>query len=136
MRSSDWSSDVCSSDLVRLFVAPINAIPATLQVSGQVADAAADEAGCGVQTTRGSADLAVMFNSFRKQAPSGEIVPLRESREQGLPRLLMVDSTPLGHVSATGQLKKPFLESWLRSEDRRVGKECVSTSRYRGAPVA
>src|SRR3546814_10515530 len=24
----------------------------------------------------------------------------------------MVDSTPLGHVSATGQLKKTFLEGW------------------------
>src|SRR3546814_6672763 len=95
MRISDWSSDVCSSDLV----------------TGEVADVAVDEASSGVSTSRGSADLDDLFNSFRKQA-SGHLVPLFDSRAQGLPRLLMVDSTPLGHVSATGQLKKTFLEGW------------------------
>src|SRR3546814_1895252 len=75
-------------------------------------DAAVEEASCGVAASRGSADLVPLFESFRKQAPPGEIVSLPESRERGLPRLLMVDSTPLGHVSATGQLKKTFLEGW------------------------
>src|SRR3546814_13773916 len=67
---------------------------------------------CGVAASRGSADLVPLFESFRKQAPPGEIVSLPESRERGLPRLLMVDSTPLGHVSATGQLNKTFLDGW------------------------
>lgn len=97
---------------VRLFVAPMRSTPAVLQVSGKVMDAAIDEVACRVQASRGDADLEALFSSFRKQAPAGEIVPLRESRDQGLPRLLMVDSTPLGHVSATGQLKKTFLEGW------------------------
>ena len=28
------------------------------------------------------------------------------------PRILVIDSTPIGHVSATGQIKKMFLEKW------------------------
>src|SRR3546814_3392518 len=76
---------------VRLFVAPLRATPATLQVSGEVMDAAVEEASCGVAASRGSADLVPLFESFRKQAPPGEIVSLPESRERGLPRLLMVD---------------------------------------------
>src|SRR3546814_15972391 len=117
-------------------------------------DAAVEEASCGVAASRGSADLVPLFESFRKQAPPGEIVYLPESRERGLPRLLMVDSTPLGHVSATGQLKKTFLEGWpdksflqvclkgdspqllhARTEERRVGKVSVGTCRSRGWPI-
>src|SRR3546814_10836967 len=91
----------CKDDYrqVRLFVTPLRAGPAVLQVTGEVADVAVDEASSGVSTSRGSADLDDLFNSFRKQA-SGHLVPLFDSRAQGLPRLLMVDSTPLGHVSA------------------------------------
>src|SRR3546814_6166890 len=87
-------------------------MPATLQVSGEVVDAAVEEASCGVAASRGSADLVPLFESFRKQAPPGAIVSLPESRERGLPRLLMVDSTPLGHVYATGQMQQTFLEGW------------------------
>lgn len=39
------------------------------------------------------------------QAQKGEV-------KMNFPRLLMIDSTPLGHGSATGQLKKMFLEEW------------------------
>src|SRR3546814_17908244 len=95
MRISDWSSDVCSSDLV----------------TGEVADVAVDEASSGVSTSRGSADLDDLFNSFRKQA-SGHLVPLFDSRAQGLPRLLMVES----------------------SEEHRVGKGGVSRGRSRWSP--
>ncbi|MFC3714815.1 FkbM family methyltransferase [Luteimonas soli] len=104
----------CKDDYrqVRLFVAPLRAGPAVLQMMGEVADAAVDEASSGVSTSRGSAELGDLFNSFRKRAPAGSLVPLFDSRTQGLPRLLMVDSTPLGHISATGQLKKTFLEGW------------------------
>lgn len=41
--------------------------------------------------------------------PSGD-----EAAEPG-PRLLMVDSTPVGHCSATGQLKETFLGGWPES---------------------
>ncbi len=32
-----------------------------------------------------------------------------------LPKVLMIDSTPVGHASATGQLKQTFLKNWTKS---------------------
>src|SRR3546814_18878079 len=32
------------------------------------------------------------------------------------------------------KLEEGLDRSWVRSDERRVGKECVSTCRYRGAP--
>src|SRR3546814_4949124 len=79
MRISDWSSDVCSSDLGRVFTVPVS-----------------HHAMAAVQGAR------------------------RDSIEQ-------VEG--LDH-RAGGQ----HFDLQLRSEERRVGKECVSTCRYRWSP--
>src|SRR3546814_16351783 len=97
MRISDWSSDVCSSDLVDALLA-----------AGESGEAAALAQG---------ADAV---------APAGEdlvrIALMRDVPVQLVPRRL-------DHVVQRGsQLDH------ARSEERRVGKECVSTRRSRWSP--
>src|SRR3546814_17527163 len=96
MRISDWSSDVCSSDLglrglVRLGLVLVGVLD-LLQV--QV-----------VQVVAGVLDL-------------GLLQLLLELLE------LLFDLSGLGATSGHG----------VRSEERRVGKECVSTCRSRWSP--
>src|SRR3546814_15648793 len=96
MRISDWSSDVCSSDLVRVSIPATGVvIPRSLAVTGDVAsdapsDDADDDAGAPGQAAAGSP---VAFTLLA--------------------------------VSAQGM---------RRSEERRVGKECVCTCRFRWSP--
>src|SRR3546814_13275708 len=99
MRISDWSSDVCSSDLVRL---PFGAGP---RPPGRLAAAAAvveevSKPGFGIRdwgfgTAKACASL---FTSQRQHRVSNPVT------------------------------QRPS------SEERRVGKECVSTCRYRWSP--
>src|SRR3546814_20246853 len=103
MRISDWSSDVCSSDLFMLVIPPdLNGATLTLA-----------EAGISVA---GGDDIEV--------------------------ELINVGDDP-GTPATTDMLVSPILinagdyVSWTpgsRSEERRVGKECVSTCRSRWAP--
>src|SRR3546814_11199429 len=85
MRISDWSSDVCSSDL-----AGLSAINRKYSPGPSVAQP--DRHGIG------------------RPAPS-------RSRRRATSRPLTIMRAPAAHTS--------------RSEERRVGKECVSTSRSR-----
>src|SRR3546814_18049691 len=96
MRISDWSSDVCSSDLPR-FV-----IPSILRIPGQY--------------------IAIFL----------ELVVL-VAINIGLNMLLAEAKIPI-----LGALLSSFLGIYfgivIRSEERRVGKECVSTCRSRWSP--
>src|SRR3546814_11648871 len=93
MRISDWSSDVCSSDL-----------PAS------------------------------MYLSFDENAPA--------SREPKLKSVLKTGKAPTLPNSSSCSLTAPLpdsatpskFRSLSRSEERRVGKECVSTCRSRWSP--
>src|SRR3546814_4446425 len=84
MRISDWSSDVCSSDL-------------------------------------------------RSARRPGELTPATTSREAFLPRLVP-GRVPGGAGDASGLLRQRLAAAAFRSEERRVGKECVSTCRSRWSP--
>src|SRR3546814_13469326 len=93
MRISDWSSDVCSSDLVAIV------------------------------------DFALLDKV-------GDHARIQEALEQdGRPE-------PLGALFEIGEATGPEIEEPApgkrrqdrRSEERRVGKECVSTCRYRWSP--
>src|SRR3546814_20824813 len=86
MRISDWSSDVCSSDLFDGDNAPVVPVSALKALEG-------DEA-AGVQVME-------LMNQVDEYIPEPE-----------------------------RDLDKPF----LRSEERRVGKECVGTCRSRWSP--
>src|SRR3546814_21141468 len=50
-------------------------------------------------------------------------------------QLITIRSTPLGILRLRDRFSLPALaDSMTRSEERRVGKECVSTCRYRWSP--
>src|SRR3546814_4121029 len=95
MRISDWSSDVCSSDLfeARGFSLPV-------VISGTITDASG-------RTLSGQTAEA-FWNSVRHAQPLS-----------------------IGLNCALGAKE---LRQYVRSEERRVGKECVSTCRSRWSP--
>src|SRR3546814_20682327 len=104
MRISDWSSDVCSSDL-RLFDSIIGAaFQDAMRGKLQVADWAKDE----VVPSRPTAALAPAPDAVGQ--PPTEELPADEPWEEGEP------------------------SAAERSEERRVGKECVSQCRSRWSP--
>src|SRR3546814_4191197 len=92
MRISDWSSDVCSSDLVRqdeALVRPVVAkVPIGMERSSQI-----------IEIERDAVRFARTGRSFDQP----------------------------------GELRRQF-DQFQRSEERRVGKECVSTCRSRWSP--
>src|SRR3546814_14980941 len=99
MRISDWSSDVCSSDLARLLIEPL--MPALIVR----------------RATR--ADFARMHECLAK----GEQAQTIEGFE--------LWDGELHQALALATHNHFFLQ---RSEERRVGKECVSTCRSRWSP--
>src|SRR3546814_19734881 len=97
MRISDWSSDVCSSDLHRR----------AAEVCGEA---------LGVDGGRGDDHLQVA-------APLQQLLQVAEQE-------IDVEAALVGLVDDDGVVgRQP-----ARSEERRVGKECVSTCRSRWSP--
>src|SRR3546814_17990054 len=96
MRISDWSSDVCSSDLP-------------------------------VRPERGPALLALK----ERWATLSSKQKLR-AKQFGVAGVVALLGTGLYTASTGGDDRKP--EAPVRSEERRVGNECVSTCRYWWSP--
>src|SRR3546814_17970970 len=103
MRISDWSSDVCSSDLRAIDIenAALAAVGMKMrrQDAGRVA---------GLEHHRAGA--------IAEQHAGASVTPVKQARE---------------HFGTDHQCA---LRLAARSETRRVGKECVSTCRYRRSP--
>src|SRR3546814_17984995 len=110
MRISDWSSDVCSSDLTQFL--HLQSSDIFTKVPGMRADV--------THAARFTRQLWV-------GSPSG-IVPLLQLDAIGQPALRVL------HINAS-DLAQPTGCYAGRSEERSVGKECVSTCRSRGSPV-
>src|SRR3546814_13602108 len=109
MRISDWSSDVCSSDLSGELMLT------KAQLQGPEADAAL-----------AAADIqgAVIRGATQAYGDKG-IRLLSEGAWVRVRNMLEDDPSLLGKTTTM----------WLsRSEERRVGKECVSTCRSRWSP--
>src|SRR3546814_14788452 len=108
MRISDWSSDVCSSDLEiagRRFAPMIRALKD---------DDGLSEAESGF--------VAMLVNRLQE----------RESIASG--KLSRREIEVLRTLEAGGSDKQLARQLGLGSEERRVGEECVSTCRSRGSP--
>src|SRR3546814_12839214 len=101
MRISDWSSDVCSSDLP----GGSAELAHPLEVLGHAAGAV------GIL-------VAILLVALRLRDHDARPVGLEFVRQQ----LGEAGPDALAHLGA------------MRSEERRVGKECVSTCRYRWSP--
>src|SRR3546814_17592956 len=102
MRISDWSSDVCSSDLART----------SIQDVARVLDVPLPE-----------------VNALKKLVPDTLGITLKDAFEQ-VPELN--DILKGSDIRATVLQEAEKLEG--RSEERRVGNECVSTCRTRWSP--
>src|SRR3546814_17429981 len=96
MRISDWSSDVCSSDLL-------------LQI------------GCGIIAAWPEADEMLV------PVPIADLYDAQAVARGDEPHGFSVDGDRAVSKHAFGQIL-------FRSEERRVGKECVSTCRSRWSP--
>src|SRR3546814_13278809 len=107
MRISDWSSDVCSSDLESL------SSLARLELAGLVTEA-----------IDGNRDRAARRRNVRQQ-----MLRLRLCRNDSQAGRFRKEGTAiLSQCGASGQRQR---RQQKRSEERRVGKECVSTCRSR-----
>src|SRR3546814_17286692 len=100
MRSSDWSSDVCSSDLV---YTPKPIVPICNRPF-----------------------LLYQIDTLRRAGVTDITLSLSYQPEK--------IEQQLGDGSQFGVKLKYTVEPKPRTEERRVGKECVSTCRYRGSP--
>src|SRR3546814_15520949 len=107
MRISDWSSDVCSSDLDDVLVGSGASTPAVVNLTASTI--------------------------FGKKAAGGASA-LSPSEARTVLGLATTDSPHFagGFLDAGGILR--FYHSDGRSEERRVGKVCVSTCRSRWSP--
>src|SRR3546814_14841580 len=117
MRISDWSSDVCSSDLIPLGITDAE------RESGDffTYDKLADLAGIG-------------GNNFLPFIDDTLITSFYDTRYSGdLRRLSAFDYFCDKSVEYSPYLG-PMYKNETRSEERRVGKECVSTCRSRWSP--
>src|SRR3546814_16616281 len=114
MRISDWSSDVCSSDLARL---PLLAVTSEKRIPALPSTPTVQESGVPFQAN-------VWWAVF---GPRDLPQSVRERLNQAINKALTDPalSRILTDLAATSRA----LSS--RSEARRVGKECVSTCRYR-----
>src|SRR3546814_13180353 len=122
MRISDWSSDVCSSDL---------GVPATAQRLVEIDQGERGVGGAGIEaglagknaTLRGQ-DIQVVGSTFLIAAlGSMQRLLVLFIRNQQFSMAVL-----LGSPGVQGVVH--FMPG-LRSEERRVGKECVSTCRSR-----
>src|SRR3546814_11321459 len=97
MRISDWSSDVCSSDLL----------------VGEILDLFDNGMAIGITDISATCHMPDVIEAPYRPA-------MLDEGSDGMPTRLGGPSCLAGAV--------------IRSEERRVGKECVSTCRYRWSP--
>src|SRR3546814_16519572 len=122
MRISDWSSDVCSSDL-----------------------AAADGVACAITDADWTRWASATFTGAQHRLTlSGAFTPALDDwltalpdREFALPGHLVADLTILAMRASPDRIEAELHALTVeerRSAERRVGKRCVSTSRSRWVP--
>src|SRR3546814_17118966 len=110
MRISDWSSDVCSSDLLNGFnpdLKPEKAVDLQLTASRRIGN------------------VKVTLTGYRQ-----DVRQTIFSQTIAIPDSVTGDLTQSSLMTNIGKVRP-----WGRSEERRVGKECGRTCRTRWSPV-
>src|SRR3546814_20256996 len=123
MRISDWSSDVCSSDLM---AALLEKMCATINGFARAAD-----------SPRWRRCARFDNAAYRIDQLAGKVATGRRSLgDQDFPAVFRASFAML--FATTGDVHRPSgcypVKLHDRSEERRVGKECVSTCRSRCSP--
>src|SRR3546814_16620671 len=119
MRISDWSSDVCSSDLNQ---APSNNAKATVAQTGNANQSYVDQTLAltgGDNTTATVAQTGNRNYSYVDQSAAENDAFVTQTSNDSSSTVLQSGANSTATV---------------RSEERRVGKECVSTCRSRWSP--
>src|SRR3546814_15328523 len=115
MRISDWSSDVCSSDLLKRANEELRQRSGTtLELIGQ------------------SAAMVALRQAIERVAPTNSRVLV--SGPAGAGKELVARLIHQRSRRAGGPFVVLNVAALMRSEERRVGKECVSTCRSRWSP--
>src|SRR3546814_20692654 len=109
MRISDWSSDVCSSDL--------QAVRAIIMEKGRL--------------TNGQAET-ILAESRQEEVTPEAMTEMLDSVEVNLSQLSELVQRSQNEANHYGDALQAQVKD--RSEERRVGKECVSTCRSRWSP--
>src|SRR3546814_12298799 len=115
MRISDWSSDVCSSDLTVALAAAARNEAALFQPVDEIGH-------CRLAELDGRCNRACGGLPMTGNLLQDDKLRRRKSGRGG--------KLPFGHFSGAEQPS----DRAQRSEERRVGKECFSTCRSRGSP--
>src|SRR3546814_12351004 len=130
MRISDWSSDVCSSDLAQQ--AEVEASGDTIIiVTAQKREQNLQDVPASISVVGGETLIesgAAQISDLTGYVPGLHINNLGTP---GQSRIALRGISPLGASASVGVY---IDEAPVRSEARRVGNECVSTCRYRGSP--
>src|SRR3546814_15036123 len=135
MRISDWSSDVCSSDLAEVpdFLRPSTVRANSKELKFDKLDSGYTVATAGSDTVGRGETLQAAHLSEVGLWPKGKAKDIMNGLLQAIPNeddtFVFVESTARG-------MSGPFYDAWkaavsetsgYRSEERRVGKECVRT---------
>src|SRR3546814_20331304 len=124
MRISDWSSDVCSSDL------PHN--PNLAKNANTISAKEYDQRKGHLRTFRGQIFNVVLQWVIYGTLKSRETIPRIRWRRNGRQQDTTARSAcALEHEGFLARSLNPRRDPWTRSEERRVGKECVSRCRVR-----
>src|SRR3546814_13977712 len=128
MRISDWSSDVCSSDLTPVVVAmgPPVGLPTYKHGVNNAQNAQNAEAMPATPTCQKprTTDLQEGKNVAENRTPQ------KRPKHESIPEI----NSPLPPILGLSLVLAAARRASRRSEERRVGKECVSTCRSRWAP--
>src|SRR3546814_17826264 len=123
MRMSDWSSDVCSSDLLAAALAFGTGHLSLYQLT--------IEPGTRFATLAAKGDLII---------PDGDAAADLFDATQAMTRAAGLPRYEVSNHARAGQESRHHLAYWRyadsRSEERRVGKECVSTGGSWWAPYS
>src|SRR3546814_12492193 len=130
MRISDWSSDLCSSDLVV-------GIDDVLEKIRHVFASLYNDRAISYRVHKGYAHADVALSAgiqrmVRSDRGSAGVMFTLDTESGFTDVVFITSSYGLGETVVQGAVNPD--EFYVRSEERRGGKECVSTCRSRGSP--
>src|SRR3546814_15836252 len=138
MRISDWSSDVCSSDLTGEDQSPALLAREAARIGFPLMiKAAHGGGGKGMRIVRSLDEFLPSLESCQREAKSAfgrDRVLLERYIESPRHIEIQVFGDATGNAIHLGERECSAPRRYQRSEERRVGKACVSTCRSRWSP--